>query len=196
MGLIEPVSNGLTEECRIYREERTRRHDACKDLRIFLIEVPSLATAHGKARRIDACRVDRVTSKKCLNDLLSFRRSNELMVLDRYEEEVVLARDIPPACNISQIHGRISAAVETDDERHLSLIHQSLVVVSEISDLMCRCLHRQEFVVRRSCNLHKACVFGHVKSFEVRLKLNLAAPHLELPYERIEVADIVRFILN
>ena len=73
--------------------------------------------------------------------------------------------------------------METYDQRHVAFIHKALVVVCEISHLMCRCLHGQEFIVFGCLNFHKARVFGHVKRIEVRLEFDLAAPHLELLYE-------------
>ena len=86
--------------------------------------------------------------------------------------------------------------METYDQRHVAFIHKALVVVCEISHLVCRCLHRQELIIRRCRDLNKAGIFSHVECFKVRLKFDLSAPHLELLYEGIKVTYIVCFILD
>ena len=61
---------------------------------------------------------------------------------------------------------------------------------------MCRCLHRQELIIRRCRDFNKAGIFSHVEYFKVRLEFYLSAPHLELLYEGIKVTYIICFILD
>ena len=50
-------------------------------------------------------------------------------------------------------------------------------------------------VVRRGLHKRISDILRHAEVFEVRLKLNLAAPHFEFVYEILKVAAIVRLSL-
>ena len=84
----------------------------------------------------------------------------------------------------------------SERQRDRSVIEDPVIVVGKISDLMILRFSGDEFIIFRSFYEYRSDIFCHTQSGEIRLEFDLSAPHLKLPYERIEVLDILGRLLD
>lgn len=117
------------------------------------------------------------------------------MVFHGNEEEAVAMADFPPAGHIGQVHGGIAAAVETENQRHGTVVEQAVVVIGKVADLVGLRVFDGP-VVGRGIDDDAAGVLGHAQGFEIGLQLDLSAPHFEVLHEGVKVRFIIRFVLD
>ena len=188
---VEPFCHRFSEKCRIYREKRAGRHKTCKHLRILLKAIPGLSAAHGKTGSVNTARIDIVALLQPFDQFHCFCRSDELVVFHRYKQKAVFMRNLPPAGHIGQIHGRITAAVETQDQRDRSPIEQPVVIISKISYFMSFFIFKRTPVIGRSRDRHAARVLRHPQRRKIRLQFHSAAPHFKFLYKSGEISLII-----